>query len=337
MIPRYRTIKLKNAINSTVTRHNADFTKETLEKFRKGKHMYNLSFTALVYHQQQEREYQQSVTIQFLSDLKKGQITKEMIEEIVEAYYAKLDYPDLIELLTYLLQELDQNKKVENMNLLDTKCSIKHKNPYIRGYPIEDFDPDDPLFKDRRVPIALQWGLEPLLKSRLIEKRILTSSCIDEFFTRDGKTEYTMERIIEFFRECVKIASIYFYDQTGKVLITKYTPKECLVKLEANTQVKNEATMVCLITNKHLEQITDSNVKRSVAMTDKLNIFNHNKAFEDQDFELFENVLGLALSFDSDGDTSFVEYDTDKRIKHSKSPVIVFEDYPIEGNLENII
>ena len=156
MIPRYRTRKLKNAINSTVTRHNADFTKETLEKFRKGKHMYNLSFTALVYHQQQEREYQQSVTIQFLSDLKKGQITKEMIEEIVEAYYAKLDYPDLIELLTYLLQELDQSKNVENMNLLDTKCSIKYKNPYIRGYPIEDFDPDDPLFKDRRVPIALQ-------------------------------------------------------------------------------------------------------------------------------------------------------------------------------------
>ena len=67
MMPSYKTRKLKNAINSTVTRHNADSTKETLDKFRKGKHMYNLSFTTLVYHQQQERAYQQSVIIQFLS------------------------------------------------------------------------------------------------------------------------------------------------------------------------------------------------------------------------------------------------------------------------------
>jgi len=62
------------------------------------------------------------------------------------------------------------------MNLLETKCSIKYKNPYISSCPFKDFDPNDPLFKDRCVPIALQICLEPLLKSRLIEKRTLTKS-----------------------------------------------------------------------------------------------------------------------------------------------------------------
>jgi hypothetical protein len=88
--------QLEDAIKAIIGRHNAAFTKMNIDKYRHGKHKYSLSFSALVWNEQQEREYVDERCIIFFSNLTQDQITDESINEIVEMYYADRDYPDFI-------------------------------------------------------------------------------------------------------------------------------------------------------------------------------------------------------------------------------------------------
>jgi hypothetical protein len=59
---------------------------------------YDVVFSAVVWNEQEQREYREDQSIMFKSDLKAEEITKEIIEDIVEMYYADRDYPDFIRL-----------------------------------------------------------------------------------------------------------------------------------------------------------------------------------------------------------------------------------------------
>ena len=47
--------QLEDAIKAIIGRHNSAFTKMNIDKYRKGKNKYSLSFSALVWNEQQER------------------------------------------------------------------------------------------------------------------------------------------------------------------------------------------------------------------------------------------------------------------------------------------
>jgi hypothetical protein len=126
--------RLEDAIKAIIGRHNASFTKQNINKYRKGKNMFSLTFKAVVWSEQLEHEYVDDVTIGFYSDLTYEQMTKEIIEEIVEIYYADRDYPDFIRLLDYVLTLIAKDKNILEMKLLDVICGKKYRSNYIRSY-----------------------------------------------------------------------------------------------------------------------------------------------------------------------------------------------------------
>ena len=52
IMPKARTREFNNTLKAMVMRHNAEFTKDTLDKFRTGSRRYTLSWTALVWDEQ---------------------------------------------------------------------------------------------------------------------------------------------------------------------------------------------------------------------------------------------------------------------------------------------
>ena len=69
-----------------------------------------------------------------------------MIEELVEMFNAKRDYPDSIRLIRFELTEIDKGKYIEDMQLLDIICGKLYKSNYIQAYKdmIHGFDEKDP-------------------------------------------------------------------------------------------------------------------------------------------------------------------------------------------------
>ena len=198
------------------------------------------------------------------------------------------------------------------MTLLDVFCGKKYKNNYIRAYKdlVEGYDEKDPKHDGKCLNILLQTNYKSLVDQRKVPQNILTDEYIDEYF----KDERTINRLLDFVKE-LKYASIYIFDQIGKELITSYKAQDSAV-----------AAAVALVGDHHIEFVADANVKRSVANGDKLTIFNTNRVFEEEQFELFNDAEALALSFDDQCNTEYKELDSDDREKDSKAPVILLED-----------
>ena len=57
--------QLEDAIKAIIGRHNTSFTKMNIDKYRKGKNKYSLSFRAVVWNEQQERQYVDERSIVF--------------------------------------------------------------------------------------------------------------------------------------------------------------------------------------------------------------------------------------------------------------------------------
>ena len=162
--------KLEDAIKAIIGRHNASFTKQNINKYRKGKNTYSLTFKAVVWNEQLEHEYVDDVTIGFYSDLTYEQMTKEIIEEIVEIYYADRDYPDFIRLLDYVLTLIAKDKNILEMKLLDVICGKKYRSNYIRSYKdlVEGYDEKE--HDGKCLNIMLQTNYKPLVDQRLIPR-----------------------------------------------------------------------------------------------------------------------------------------------------------------------
>ena len=317
---------LEDAIKAIIGRHNAAFTKKDIEKYRKGKNKYSLSFRAVVWNEQQEREYVDDRYIAFFSNLTYEQITDEIVKEIVEMYYADRDYPDFIRLLNWVVKNVTHDKDIKNMTLLDVICGKKYRNNYVRSYKdlVEGYDEQDPKNDGKCLNIMLQTNYKSLVDQRLVPKKKLTNKYIDDFF----KEERTINRLLEYVKE-LKHASIYIFDQIGKELIASYKAKD------EHKSVHTTATAVALIGDHHVEFVADANVKRSVANGDQLTIFNTNRCFEEEQFEMFDDAEALAVSFDDECNTEYKEQDADGREKDSKSPVIFLEDKIIGPSIIN--
>jgi len=247
-----------------------------IDKYRHGKHKYSLSFSALVWNEQQEREYVDERSIIFFSNLTQDQITEEIINEIVELYYADRDYPDFIRLIKSVLKLITHDSDIKDMELFDVICGKKYKNNYIRAYKdlVEGYDEKDPKHDGKCLNILLQTNYKSLVDQRKVPQNILTDKYIAEYF----KDERTINRLLDFVKE-LKYASIYIFDQIGKELITSYKAQDSAV-----------AAAVALVGDHHIESVTDANVKRSVANGDKLTIFNTNRVFEEEQFEMFDDA-----------------------------------------------
>ena len=116
---------MEDAIIAIIGRHNASFTKQSIDKYRKGKNMHNLTFRAVVWNEQLEHEYVDDASIAFYSDMTYDQITKKIIEEIVETYYADRGYPDFIRLVDYTLTLIAKDKNTLELNLLGVIYGVK--------------------------------------------------------------------------------------------------------------------------------------------------------------------------------------------------------------------
>ena len=224
-----------------------------------------LWFYARVYNENHDPEtFTEREKCKFCSDLPKASITKEMMDEIVEIYYAKKDYPDLIEVLSAKPTLLNSDHNIMKMQLFDVICGKRYHSPYFQPYAdlIEGFDPNDPKHKNACARIMLQFGYKSLVNDRRIERRLLTDEYMEDYFTdRNGVAIYTIERVLEFVKH-LKRASIYIFDQTGDVLIASHKARkhdeDAELKINSHT-----SSIVCLIGDHHVEQITDANMKRS--------------------------------------------------------------------------
>ena len=178
--------QLEDAIKAIIGRHNAGFTKKNLEKYRNGKNKYSLSFSALVWNEQEERQYVDERSIIFFSNLIQDQITEEIIEEIVEMYYADRDYPDFIKLIKWVLKLITHDSDIEDMELLDVICGKKYKNNYIRSYKdlVEGYDEQDPKHNGKCLNIMLQTNYKPLVDQRKVPHNVLTNKYIDDFLVK---------------------------------------------------------------------------------------------------------------------------------------------------------
>jgi hypothetical protein len=187
-------------------------------------------------------------------------------------YYADRDYPDFIKLLTWVLKTVTRDKDIKGMPSLDVICGKKYKNNYIRSYKdlVEGYGEQDPKHDGKCLNIMLQTNYKPLVDQRKAPKNTLTDTYIDEYF----KYGRTINRLLDFVKH-FKHASIYIFDQIGKELIVSYKAQDGAV-----------AAAVALVGDHHIESVTDANVKRSVANGDKLTIFNTNRVFEEEQFEL---------------------------------------------------
>ena len=302
--------QLSDAIKAIIGRHNAGYTKLRSEKFRKGNRLYNVVFSAVVWNEQEQKEYREDRSIMFKSDLKSEEITKEIIEDIVEGYYAERDYPDFIRLVDYKFEDITDDKSITEMNLLDVICGKKYRNNYIRSYKdlVENYQEKE----GKCLNILLQTNYKTLVDRRMVAKKKLTDKYIDDFFAK----ERNIKRLLEFVKE-LKYASIYIFDQIGKELIASHKAKT------EHGKATTTVAAIALVGDHHVESVSDTNVKKSVANGDKLTIFNTSRCFEDEQFELFDDPLALALSFDDECNT---EYQVEG--KDSKAPVILFVKDP---------
>jgi hypothetical protein len=131
IMPKARTREFSNTLKAVAMRHNAEFTKDTLDKFRTGSRRYTLSWTALVWDEQAKgtdktRQDRRSDVV-FKTDLVLNQITDAMILEIIIGYYSIRDYPDFIELITHKVLEIDRNKDINERSHQD-KLQIHQTN-----------------------------------------------------------------------------------------------------------------------------------------------------------------------------------------------------------------
>ena len=83
-----------------------------------------------------------------------------MIEELVEMFYAKRDYPDFIRLIRFELTEIDKGKNIADMQLLDITLGKQYKSNYIQAHKdmIHGFDEKGPKNQGRCAEIMLRWG-----------------------------------------------------------------------------------------------------------------------------------------------------------------------------------
>ena len=253
--PRPRlTNALKDVMKGVMSHHNRAYTLERMQRYETGKHMYWLWCNVKVFNESHDPQtYIERTNLKFRSDLPKDRITKEMAEELVQIYYAKRDYPDFVDLVKFdpphLLDPTEHD--LMKMHLFDVICGKLYKIGYIQQLAdlIEGFDPEDPQFKDKCCRTMLQLEYKGLVDRRQIKKETLTNEYMDKFFTNPetGVAEYTVERVIEFVKH-LKYASIYIYDQIGKVLIASHSAREeseeGSVKINAHVSTNS---IVCLL------------------------------------------------------------------------------------------
>ena len=263
--------QLSDAIKAIIGRHTAGFTRMRAAKYRQGDRLYNVDFSAVVWHEQEQKEYREDKSIMFKSNLTAEQITKEIIEEIVEMYYAERDYPDFIRLVNYKFEDITDNNDITEMNLLDVICGKKYRNNYIRSYKdlVENYEEKE----GECLNMMLQTNYKTLVDMRMVSKRKLTDKYIDDYFAVDRN----IKRLLEFVKE-LKYASIYIYDQIGKELIASHKAKT------EHGKMTTTVAAIALVGDHHVESVTDTNVKKSVANGDKLTIFNTSRVFEDEQF-----------------------------------------------------
>jgi hypothetical protein len=304
-------------MKAMISRHNAEYTKKGLKRFEKSttnKFKFSLAFEALVWNEQQEKKYNDKRNMSFFFDTETP--STEVIEEAVEMYYAQRDYPDFIQLIRHKLTHLDSKASIGDMELLDVICGKKYRSNYIKSNVelIEGFD--EKVNEDRCAEIMLRIGYKSLVSEGLIPKEKLTRKYMDTYFWNEAeqKPKYTVNRIIDFVKH-LKYASVYIFDQIGKELIAEHKAYDEYKIVNLHT-----ASVVALVGNHHIEQVTDPNVKHSVANTETLTIFNTNRAFEEEQFEFINDPMGLALSFDEESKTEFKEGSKDVT-----APVILFD------------
>ena len=113
-----------------IFRHNADWYKTQVQMYKIGQYEYHLTATSIVWWEDEQRFSSDERNIEFKSDLKTEDITIAVITDVVEKYYAELDYPDFIQLNFHKIITLNNANDIKDIRLFN--FGDKKKNEYIQ-------------------------------------------------------------------------------------------------------------------------------------------------------------------------------------------------------------
>ena len=167
-----------------ISRHNGNVYKKEIDKYKIGKFKYNLTAKSVVWWETYKKYTSDERNIEFKSDLKTDDITIDIIKDIVEKFYATLDYPDFIELIFHKLMILNDGKDIKDIQLYNFGDNKKYNNEYIKSPNtyINGWDNvADTQHQKQCVKLLLRGQLYQLVERHLIPAKILSDEHINIF------------------------------------------------------------------------------------------------------------------------------------------------------------
>ena len=111
--------KILRQMTQIIFRHNADIYKTQVQMYKIGKYQYNLTANSIVWWEDYQRFSSDERNIEFKSDLKTENITIDVIKDVVEKFYATLDYPDFIQLNFHKIITLNNANDIKDIRLFN--------------------------------------------------------------------------------------------------------------------------------------------------------------------------------------------------------------------------
>jgi hypothetical protein len=311
----------QNAIKGYVNRHNILTYEQKLSKYDTGKNKLQIFITTVVYSSQTNQTYSESIGIKIKTNLTVEQIrnNRDTLIEICKIYYAKLDYPDFI--------ELTKNPKIKVIDITDDtnpwlgmefehlnqlklgSLFVERPNQFIEGWGKEH---DEKHIREC-VIIFLINNYHVLVDKGLIkDAKVLTADYIIKYFESRGG--YTLLNLKEFVIH-LKYANLRLFNQSCNIelkqfqVISKYGIKNAILNDDFFTQstpvftTTGKGVLNCIQGTPHLECVTEPNIYRSLYHRNDLpKMFNITQALTDAedlyDYEFFDNPDNLILNDD---------------------------------------
>ena len=183
---------IEHFIHTIVTKHNNTHFKEThkneIEELNQGKYKYSISFKVKVKNIINEGNiyYHENRAGEFKSDQTKDEIPMRRLHEIIHMYYAWKDYLSIFKIVSVSIQLLDDTLDIKEMKLWDMFgrkfCNKLFKYSVDR---IDEFDEQARIQNYKQcVVMFLITNYIKLVERKLINKRMLSEVCINDFFEK---------------------------------------------------------------------------------------------------------------------------------------------------------
>ena len=111
--------KIIRQMTQIIFKHHADMYKTQVQKYKIGQYQYHLTANSIVWWEESQTFTSDERNIEFKSDLKTENITIDVIKDVVEKFYATLDYPDFIQLNFHKIITLNNANDIKDIRLFN--------------------------------------------------------------------------------------------------------------------------------------------------------------------------------------------------------------------------